>query len=163
MIADLIEKEIRTYNTSVEKDVKLRGYHDFVSPIFILKFCNLNNAPLRKWETLGQWVLRQAMQACQERVRQYHAKWAAHGVNDYPRFVYTFVVIQQTVLIWVIDTDLDEVEEPYVLANINMSERTAWLETSLAIAITIHLAKESICAHRAGFPLTKREGCDPDA
>lgn len=162
-IADLIEKEIRAYNFSVEKDVKLRGHYDYVSPIFIIKFSNLKRAPVGERETLGQWVHQQAMQACQARVEQYHADWAEREVASYPRFIYTFVIIQQTVLIWAIDTDLDEVQEPYVLASLDMSKRTAWLETSLAIAIAIHLAKDSICAHRSGLPLMEEQDDDPDA
>lgn len=159
----MIESEIRAYNLSVEKDVKLRGYYDYVSTMFIIKFSNLKRVPVGERETLGQWVHQQAMQACQARVEQYHADWAERQVDSYPRFIYTFVVIQQTVLIWAIDTDLDEVQEPYVLASLDMSKRTAWLETSLAIAIAIHLAKESICAHRSVLPLMEKQSDDPDA
>ncbi|KUI68162.1 hypothetical protein VM1G_04005 [Cytospora mali] len=162
-IADLVEKEIRAYNLAVEKDVKLRGYYDYVSPIFIIKFSNLKRVPIEDRETLGQWVHQQAMQACQARVEQYHADWSECEVESYPRFIYTFVIIQQTVLIWAIDTGLDEVQEPYVLASLDMSMRTAWLETSLAIAITIHLAKESICAHRSSLPLVEGDDDDLDA
>ncbi|ROW09609.1 hypothetical protein VMCG_02576 [Cytospora schulzeri] len=162
-IADLIEKEIRAYSLSVEKDVKLRGYYDYVSPIFIIKFSDLKKVQVGERETLGQWVHQQAMQACQTRVEQYHAEWAEREVDSYPRFLYTFVIIQQTVLIWMNDTDLKKAQEPYVLASLDMSKRTAWLETSLAIAITIQLAKDSICAHRSGLPLLEEQDDDPDA
>lgn len=159
----MIEKEIRAYNLAVEKDVKLRGSYGYVSPIFIVKFSNLNMVPVEERDMLSEWVHRQAMQACQARVRRYHADWAESEVDSYPRFIYTFVIIQQTVLIWAIDTDPTEMPEPYILASLDMSKRTAWLETSLAIAITIHLAKESICVHRGSLPPWEEEDDDPDA
>lgn len=158
----MIEKEIAAYNASIEKDVKLRGFQDYVSPIFILKFSDLRDVSLGDGETLGGWVHDQATKACRTRVEQYRAEWADCEVDSYPRFIYTFVIIQQTVVIWALDTEPGEIPDPYVLASLDMSKRTAWLETSLAIAITIQLAKESLCAYRSGFPQAERDD-DPDA
>lgn len=143
--------------------MQLRGYYDYSSPIFIIKFSNLNEVSVKEGETLGGWVHQRATKACQARVEKYRADWADCEVDNYPRFIYTFVIIQQTVVIWAIDTDLGEPQIPYVLASLDMSKRTAWLETSLAIAITIHLAKESLCAYRSGFPHLEEDDDDPDA
>lgn len=159
----MIEKEIRAYNLSVEKDFKLHGYYDFISPLFFIKFGDLQTDRTEEGETLGAWMHQQAVLACQTRVEQHHSEWAAREVKSYPRFIYTFVIIQQTVLIWMIDTDQDEAQEPYALVTLDMSNRTAWLETSLAIAITVHLARESICAHRLDFPRVEDQDDDPDA
>ncbi|KAK7749014.1 hypothetical protein SLS53_001040 [Cytospora paraplurivora] len=162
-IANLIEKAIRNYGLSIEKDVKLRDYYDYVSPVHIIKICKLRSIYRGERDKIDAWLSQQASQSCQARVEQYHADWADRGVDSYPRFLYTFVIIQQTVLIWAIDTDVEGPPEPYVLASLDMSERTAWLETSLAIAITLHLAKDSIYAHIHGYPLIEEEEDDPDA
>lgn len=159
----MIEKAIRNYGLSIEKDAKLRGYYDYVSPVHIIKVCKLRRSFRGELGNLDAWLNQQAVQSCQARVEQYHADWANLVVDSYPRFLYTFVIIQQAVIIWAIDTDIEGPPEPYVLANLDISERTAWLETSLAIAITLHLAKDSVYAHRHGYPLVEEEDDDPDA
>ncbi|ROW14607.1 hypothetical protein VPNG_03140 [Cytospora leucostoma] len=162
-IAHLVEKAIRNYGLSIEKDVKLRGYYDYVSPVHIIKVCKHRSMFRGERNKLEAWLNQQALQSCQARMEQYHSDWADRGVDSYPRFLYTFVIIQQTVLVWAIDTDVEGLPEPYVLASLDMSERTAWLETSLAIAITLHLAKDSIYAHSHGYPIVKEDRDDPDA
>ncbi|KAJ0115362.1 hypothetical protein J7T55_012640 [Diaporthe amygdali] len=162
-IGDLIDKEIRKYNAAVEKDAKLLGSYAYSSPIMIIKFATLQFAQVDE-DQLQTWVHQQAMLSCRRSVEDYHNQWAQRGVEHYPRVMYAFVIIQQTVQIWAIDTELPEEQlgNPYPLRSIDMSKRNDWLNCTFSIAIPIYLAKESLLAHRWNFPKVEVEDSDTD-
>lgn len=162
-IGDLIDKEIRKYNAAVEKDAKLLGSYAYSSPIMIIKFATLQFAQVDE-DQLQTWVHQQAMLSCRRSVEDYHNQWAQRGVEHYPRVMFAFVIIQQTVQIWAIDTELPEEQlgNPYPLKSIDMSKRNDWLNCTFSIAIPIYLAKESLLAHRWNFPKVEVEDSDTD-
>ncbi|KAL1879775.1 hypothetical protein Daus18300_001612 [Diaporthe australafricana] len=162
-IGDLIDKEIRRYDASVEKDAKLLGSYAYSSPIMIIKFSTLQYAEVDKDELQAR-VHQQAMQSCRKRVEEYRNWWDQQGIEHYPRVMYAFVIIQQTVQIWAIDTEIpvELLENPHPLRSIDMSKRNDWLNCTLSIAIPIHLAKESLAAHRWNFPKVEVEESDTD-
>lgn len=162
-IGDLIDKEIRRYNASVEKDAKLLGSYAYSSPIMIIKFSTLQYVEVDKDELQAR-VHQQAMQSCRKRVEEYRKWWDQQGIEHYPRVMYAFVIIQQTVQIWAIDTEIpvELLENPHPLRSIDMSKRNDWLNCTLSIAIPIHLAKESLSAHRWNFPKVEVEESDSD-
>ncbi|KAI3402229.1 hypothetical protein diail_158 [Diaporthe ilicicola] len=162
-IADLIDKELRRYNASVEKDAKLLGSYAYSSPIMIIKFPALQFAEVDKDE-LQAMVHEQAMLSCRKAVENYLDQWDQQGVEHYPRVMYAFVIIQQIVQIWAIDTELpvEQLDNPYPLRSIDMSQRNDWLNCTLSIAIPIHLAKESLSAHCWNFPKLEVEESDTD-
>lgn len=88
--------------------------------------------------------------------------YAARGIQHYPRCIYIFVVVQHIVLVMVADTEHPDEEEPYPLAELDLSQRSHWLDYSLGIAITVMLARESLLAHRWAFPAVEVVESDPD-
>lgn len=62
----------------------------------------------------------------------------------------------------VADTEKTEGEEPYPLAELDLSQRSHWLDYSLAISITIIMAKGALAAHRESCPEIEWETDDPD-
>lgn len=62
----------------------------------------------------------------------------------------------------VADTEHPDEEEPYPLAELDLSQRSHWLDYSLGIAITVMLARESLLAHRWAFPAVEVVESDPD-
>lgn len=60
------------------------------------------------------------------------------------------------------DTEHLDEEEPYPLAELDLSKRSHWLDYSLGIAITVMLARESLLAHRWAFPTIQVVEDDPD-
>lgn len=162
-IADLIGKEILRYNASIERDAKLLGYCAYSSPILIIKFPTLQFANVGD-DQLRDTVHAQAMQFCRQGVEKYRSRWAQRGIEHFPRIMFAFVIIQHTVQIWALDTDIPahELNNPYPLRTIDMSRRNDWLNCTLAIAIPIHLAKDALSTHREHFPAIDVEESDVD-
>lgn len=162
-IADLIGKEILRYNASVERDAKLLGYCGYSSPILIIKFPTLQFANVGD-DQLRDRVHAEAMRFCRQGVEKYRNRWAQRGIEHFPRVVFAFVIIQHTVQIWALDTEIPahELSNPYHLRTIDMSRRNDWLNCTLAIAIPIHLAKDALSAHRWNFPAVDAEESDVD-
>ncbi|KAF3767791.1 hypothetical protein M406DRAFT_69906 [Cryphonectria parasitica EP155] len=151
-IAPLVSNEIGRYVCWAEKDANLFGTHDYTSPVFTVTFTNFHAA------SSGQIVV----ERCQSLIRSYRAKWIQRGTNHYPRLITIFVVIQHIVLIFTADTDQDNDEEPTPFAELDVSKKTHWLDSSLAIAISVMLARESLVAHREYFPKRKHVEADRD-
>lgn len=162
-IADVISKEILRYNASIERDAKLLGYFAYSSPILVIKFPSLQFANVAD-DQLRDRVHAQAMQFCREGVENYLNRWAQRGIEHFPRVLFAFVIIQHTVQIWALDTEIPthELNNPYPLRTIDMSRTNDWLNCTLAIAIPIHLAKDALCAHRWNFPAIDVEESDVD-
>lgn len=78
--------------------------------------------------------------------------------------MFAFIIIQHTVQIWALDTEIpvEELTNPYPLRSIDMSRRNDWLNCTLSIAIPIHLAKDALSAHRWNFPAARVEESDDD-
>ena len=162
-IADLIDKELRRYNASVEKDAKLLGSHAYSSPILIIKFPTLQFAEVEE-DQLQERVHAEAMRFCRQGVEKYLHQWEERGVEHFPRVMFAFVIIQHTVQIWALDTEIPayELNNPYALRSIDMSKRNDWLNCTLSIAIPIHLSKEALLAHRWNFPALEGQESDVD-
>lgn len=162
-IADLIGKEILRYNASVEKDAKLLGSCAYSSPILIIKFPTLQFAEVGE-DQLQDRVHDEAMRFCRQGVEKYRNRWEHRGVEHFPRVMFAFVIIQHTVQIWALDTEIptEELTNPYPLRSIDMSRRNDWLNCTLSIAIPIHLAKDALSAHRWNYPAVEVEESDVD-
>lgn len=103
------------------------------------------------------------VERCQSLVQKYRRKYAGKGIEDYPRMIYIFVVIQHVVLVMAADTKEQEAdEEPFPFAELDMSKKTHWLDSTLGIAIPVMLARESLFAHRWAFPEIEVVESDPD-
>lgn len=78
--------------------------------------------------------------------------------------VYVFVVIQHIVLVMGVDTTEREIEqEPFPVAELDVSNKTHWLDYSLGITIPVMLARQSLVGHRWAFPEVEVVESDPDA
>lgn len=151
-IGPIIKKEINVYLRWATKDAGLRriGYEiGFAWPVFVLDFSSAHNAE-------------RIVRACRSCVQKYKAKWAGLGIVDYPRLITVFAIIQHTVVVLVVDADDDETQDPMPMTEIDVSELNHWLDTAIAIAIPIMLARESLLVYRDSFPVTEREESDPD-
>lgn len=116
------------------------------------------------YRDVGQASSRKVVEACQNAAKQYRNKYAAKGIENYPRILYVFVIIQHIVLVMAVDTNEDKADnEPFPLAELDMSKKTHWLDSALGIAITVQLARESLRAHRDSFPELDIVESDPDA
>ncbi|KAG6366856.1 hypothetical protein INS49_001037 [Diaporthe citri] len=162
-MADLIDQELRRYNASVEKDAKLLGSYAYSSPILIIKFPVLQFADVEE-DQLQQMVHAEAMRFCRQGVERYRHQWEQRGVEHFPRVMFAFVIIQHTVQIWALDTEIpvEQLNNPYPLRSIDMSRRNDWLNCTLSIAIPIHLSKEALSAHRWNFPALEVDESDVD-
>lgn len=135
-----------------ETDIGFRKQRDYISPICIVAFKTPEAA------SAGRPIVEQ----CQTLVDKYKAWYAQRGIQEYPRCIYIFVIIQHVVLVMVADTQNTEGEEPCPLAELDLSQRSHWLDYSLAISITMILAKSALAAHRASCPEIEWETDDPD-
>lgn len=126
------------------------GYEiGFAWPVFVLDFSRSHNA-------------KRIVRACRNCVQKYKAKWAELGIAEYPRQITIFAIIQHLVVVLVVDIDDDDAQDPMPITEIDVSELNHWLDTAIAIAIPIILARESLLAYRDSFPVTEREESDPD-
>lgn len=135
-----------------EDDIGFRKKRDYISPIFIVAYKTSQAA------SAGRPIV----EHCGTLVDKYKAWYAQRDVQEYPRCIYIFVIVQHVVLVMVADTEKPEGEEPYPLAELDLSQRSHWLDYTLAISITINLAKEALAAHRASCPEIEWETDDPD-
>lgn len=150
--APLIEKEIKRYILWAETDSDFVKKHDYVSPVFVITYTDAQTA------NTGRPIV----ERCQTLVQEYRSQYGARGIKDYPRCIYIFVVVQHIVLVMVADTEHSDDEEPYPLAELDLSQRSHWLDYSLGIAITVMLARESLLACRWAFPRVELLEDDPD-
>lgn len=148
----MITKEIKRFVLWAERDGDFVKKHDYVSPVFVITYNDAQAA------STGRPIV----EKCQALVDKYRSKYAARGIQHYPRCIYMFVVVQHIVLVMVADTEHAEGDEPYPLAELDLSQRSHWLDYSLGIAITVMLARESLLAHRWAFPTIEVEESDPD-
>lgn len=116
---------------------------DYVSPCVIVPYTNARDAANGK----------SIVQRCQDVVQKYRDDYADRNIENYPRMIYIFVVIQHVVVVMAADTTEVEVEEePYPLAELDVSKQSHWLDSTLGIAIPVMLARQSLVAHRKWFP-----------
>lgn len=152
-IAHRITRAIKQYVRWAERDGDFEKKCDYISPVFIITHETSQAAT-----STGRPIVEQ----CQKLVEKYRSGYATRGIQDYPRCIYIFVVVQHVVLIMVADTKRSD-GEPYPLAELDLSQRSHWLDYSLAISITVLMAKEALMAHRSSFPKVEWETDDPDA
>lgn len=151
-IGPLIQREINRYLNwaAIDADLCRIGYEiGFVWPVFVLDFSRAHDAD-------------RIMRGCRTCVQKYEAKWAALGIEDYPRLITVFAIIQHIVVVLVVDTDNHETQDPMPMTEIDVSELNHWLDSAIAISIPIMLARESLLAYRDSFPVTEKEESDPD-
>lgn len=147
-------KEIKTFVKWAEQDGGFSKKLDYVSPVFVIPYTNAQAAGS------GQTVV----EKCQSVAKEYRAEYARKGIEDYPRMIYIFVVIQHIVLVMAADTTEREVEEePLPFAELDISNKTHWLDYSLGIAIPVMLARQSLFGHRWAFPEVEVVESVPDA
>lgn len=154
LAAPLITKEIKTFVKWAEMDVGFFKKLDYVSPVFVISYKNAQAA------SSGQTIV----DKCQSTVQQYRDEYARKGIENYPRMIYVFVVVQHVVLVMAADTTEREVEEePFPFAELDISNKTHWLDYSLGISIPVMLARQSLVAHRRFFSEVEVVESDPDA
>lgn len=141
-IASLISKHINQYVRWAEKDADLFDRRDYVSPVFTIAYANV--------QEVGRG--RAVVDKCRETVQFYITECAQRGIEQYPRLVTIFVVIQHVVLVFAADTEDGADSELFAIAELDMSKKAYWLNTSVAIAISIMLARRALIAHRDDFP-----------
>lgn len=125
-IAPLIKAEIERYVKWAEIDMGFLKSRDYVSPVFVVAYKTPEAASRR----------RPIVEKCQALVERYRNGYATRGIENYPRCIYIFVVVQHVVLVMVADTERAEGEEPYPLAELDISLSSHWLDYSLAISTT---------------------------
>ncbi|CAN8102380.1 unnamed protein product [Discula destructiva] len=152
-IAPLIKQEIERYVRWADEDVGFWKKRDYVSPVFVIAYKTPQSASTR----------RPILEKCQSLVEKYREEYATRGIKDCPRCVYIFVVVQHIVLVMVADTERPDGEEPHPLAELDLSQKSHWLDYSLAISITVLMAKEALVAHQSSFLEIEWETDDPDA
>lgn len=153
LAAPLVTKEIKAFVKWAEQDGGFFKKLDYVSPVFIIPYRSAQAA------SSGQTVVGK----CQSVVQEYRAEYARRGIKHYPRMIYIFVVIQHIVLVMAADTTEREVEdEPFPFAELDISNKTHWLDYSLGITIPVMLARQSLSAHRWAFPEAEVAENDPN-
>lgn len=152
-ITRLITRELKQFIRWAEKDSGFWKTLDYVSPCVIVSYKNAKAAA--DGETI--------VEKCQDVIQRYRNDYADRNIENYPRMIYIFVVIQHIVVVMAADTTEVEVEEePYPLAELDISKQSHWLDSTLGIAIPVMLARQSLVAHRCWFPEAPSEE-DEDA
>ncbi len=97
-------------------------------------------------------------------VRDYFRDWAARyrayyqarpGVRHPPRLLYGLVIIQHAVMLLTIDSARPRAK-PRCFADFNMSQEHQWLDSSLNVAIPIHLARARLLRIAPDLPKAQR-------
>ncbi|PSR80641.1 hypothetical protein BD289DRAFT_60274 [Coniella lustricola] len=141
LIASLISRHINQFVRWAEKDSGLFKKRDYVSPVFTIVYTNTQAVGS------GQAVVNK----CREVVEDYRAEWEERATENYPRLITIFVVIQHIVLVFAADTEVGASGEPFAFAELDMSKKAYWLNTSIAIAIAVMVARRALVAHRESF------------
>lgn len=144
-IAPTIEKELRRYLQWAKQDAGLDRY-DYKSNIAIKRFSatRLAGGDLadRVEVFFSQWA---------SAYRESYAAGLPEGVEP-PRILYGFVVVQHLVTLLTIDAARPGAKPRY-FAEWNMSKEGRWLDSSLNIAIPVHMAREAMLRIADRLPL----------
>lgn len=149
-IEDLIKKELTRYSRWAEEDAKRKEY-DFVSPVFVFTGNELDGGHDR------------FDRALERKAWQYRHKYWDLGVDRFPPLIFGLIVFQHVVMTLVKDVRKNSKARAVAVDQFDVSNTDQWLDSALGMALPIHLAKASICAHWEEFPRKEEEEVDdPD-
>ncbi|KAJ9148930.1 hypothetical protein NKR23_g4588 [Pleurostoma richardsiae] len=152
-ISITIKKEIERYIKWAKEDAGLQRY-DYQPNIITVRYDRVDVSPQELATMMGDGLSGWA--------KQYRRRYRAKGIQQYPRVLYCFVIIQQLVLVATLKVS-DREPKPLVFAQMNVSHRDRWLDSGLGIAIPVLVAREALLKYRNDFPeLELEESDDPD-
>ncbi len=157
-IGRTIEKELKRYVSWAMRDAGLHTFA-FMSNIRIKRFARRDMARAKFARRVERYFRDWAAE-----YRAYYAQrlpptpplaaptaTAATATAAAPRLLYGFVVVQHVVMLLTIDS-ARPAARTRCFANFNMSQDKQWMDSSLNVAISIHMARERLLKMRPSMP-----------
>ena len=146
-IAAIIEKEFNRYIQWAMKDAGLDRY-EYMSNLAVRRFDNPNLGKRRLTRMLNDYLREWAAS-----YRDYYA--ARPTIKPVPRLLYVLVIVQHAVLLFTLDSARPKAR-PRAFANFDMSQEEWWLDSSLNVAIPVHMARERLMRMIGTLPEAKK-------